>query len=280
MISDNICFVTRNEVPITELSSDPVPDTDINWLKNEWRARRVRWADPPQNIHISGTLPSASIADTLLLTGHNLTGYHKIKVEFFSGANGEGRTTFIQDYVSLASLIPLGLWRAGLDPYGMPDPTQIPTIFVVWIPKIIQYQSWKISIYSSNADLTPNLELRMAFIGVRQQLSYNFGWGGKLQLKSPPELGQTYSGMVITRRAQKSNRRLSLDLKGMNHRDREIISRLENSLLNTSFFVSAYPNSKGFMLNQYSFLAKFANALEYSHVLAKQHTTKLELVEV
>lgn len=269
-----IRMAADNHVPLAQLAATPAPVTPLDWLKNEWKARRVKWVNPvAEPIVITGTLPEPQAADVFVLPGHNLTGFAYLKLELFSEANLQGEASYPGELTPLADLIPLGLWRAGIDPYGMPSPEDIPSVFVLWLPEIVLYQSWRLTIeHVADADIA-DVQLRMLMLGLSTRLENNFSWDSDIRFLSEPDLVETASGSVLERRRQRESRTLGLSLEHMTDGDRLLLAKLEKSLKGRPLFISAYPAATGWQLNDYSFMARFANTLGYAHVGTNWHAT-------
>lgn len=282
MICAPIRFGVSNQLLNANIVATPEPITEINWLKNEWRARQVVWGDPTQNIVIDGVLPEAEIAEYFSLPNSTLTGLAEVQLELFSTDTSE--TSIIEpEFVQLADLVPLGEWRAGIDPYGVPRGIDNPDVFVIWLDEPVVYQRFRLTIRHSDvaASAVNDVRLRMLMIGNGLQLEQNFSYGNQIQFLTEPDLVRTASGSHLPSRMQKRSRVLSMSFDSMTDSDRALMWRMEASLGGLPFLVSAYPEHEGWQFNNYTFLARFANALAYKNTFYDIHSVdNFVLVEV
>ncbi|MCP5006160.1 MAG: hypothetical protein GY941_19800 [Planctomycetes bacterium] len=276
-------FGSTNSVPDSTLTVTPTVSTGTNLdsLKNEWRARQVIWDDPATDIVITGTLTETAIGEYLSLPNSNLTEGSTVQLELFETSTA-GTDLLDMDAVGITSLIPLGEWRAGIDEYGN-SYDRNPDGFTMWFAEPIQYKVWRLTI-SNDATAQAALDdvrLRMVLIGEKVQLENNFSFGGKISFLSDPTLTVTTSGSNIPTRTQRKSRYMELALDMMNVGDRRKIWRLETDLLGGYFLVSAYPEAGGFKQENYTFLGRFSSGLKYIHTHDNIHAVShLGIIEV
>ena len=280
-IYEPLRFGVENYVPISSLTSNPEPVTDLEWLKDEWRANIVRYTDPSTDIVIEGTLESPQIGEYFALPGSNLVGLARIRLELFTAVDS---TTDIlnMDAAQVAPLTPLGQWRSGIDQYGVPRQVDTPGVFVYWFPKALPFAKWRLTISHTNdaIALATDVRLRMFMIGGKLQLKKSFSWGSRLRELTEPQLLTTASGSNVPSGRQVKSRAMVLDLKSMDDNDRMALSNMESVLNGAPFVVSAYPGGKSQRFNRYSFLGRFSNALEYTHNFHDANSSTLTIVEV
>lgn len=159
MTCENITFATANHLPDSTITAAPEPVTDIGYLKTEFPAEVGRFTDfsNPQ-IVITGTHDADVYADYYAIIGSNLTADATVKLELF--ADDESTTDLLQmDAGHVGSLIPLGLWRAGIDGYNVRQGADANHVFVVWFDQMIKYKRWVLTIahgYELSEEEIPN----------------------------------------------------------------------------------------------------------------------------
>ncbi len=277
----NLRFGANNHVEDAVLTATPTPVTDLEWLKGEWRAEQVVWNPVTEDIVIEGIMPDDRLAEYFALPTSNLTGYAQVKLELFSST---GSTTDVleMDFQDVGSPKPLGIWRAGIDPYGVLEDPARQSVFVYWLPNYVRYRKFRLTIRHSAAGVAAidDVRLRMLMIGEKLELQKNFSYGNEISFHTGPELIQTSSGSHIPSRRQRMSRKLSLSLDHMGDRDRIAMYRFEASLDSRAFIVSAYGEQRQWQFENYSFLARFNSELSYQHVQYDRHATKMTLVEI
>lgn len=272
-------FGIGNHVADSVLSADPAPITTIENLKNEFAARRTVWASPGRDIVIEGRLNDAQVADFFCLPNSTLIGLDEVRLDLFSDADlqTQAHTTGTR---RLAEPPPIGVFRAGIDPYGVPIDEDRPDVFTQWLPDSVVYRSFRFVIRQSQlTSVAAEIALRMLVIGTKQQMENNFVYGGQLSYLTPPQLVRTSSGKKFPVRGQQRARTARFRLPMMTDSDRSALSRMETSLGTEAFLVSAYTGREGWQFQDYAYLGRFDDALSYTHRFEGIHATDLIIVE-
>lgn len=150
-------FGVGNQVEDMTLTSNVPCVTDIDWLKNEWPARQAKFSDLTSDpIIIEGVLDEPTLAHFVAIPGHNLPIDAQIKIELLE-TDTSAVDLLQMGYENVTDMIPLGVWAAGVDPYGGKDKNQIGgNSFIKWFGRAISYQRIKISIsHGYTPDLSP-----------------------------------------------------------------------------------------------------------------------------
>ena len=274
-----IAFGRTNDTPDATLTSDRAPDTSIDWLKNEFKSRPVKWPGNNQLV-ITGTFAEFKYAEYFSIPESNLVQENFVQVELFEN-DTSGPDLLQMDPISVYDIIALGQWRAGVDAYNLGEDTGVLAALTYWFGVIIKYKVFRITIFSSPSSTEPDIRLRTFLIGEKLKLEKNFEYGNEITFMSEPELERTSSGSYFPVRGQRMNRVLSINLSQSTDVDRALMSRFEYNLNGQPFIVSAYPDRKGWQFNEYTFLARFFNALGYGQRYEDIHTiNNLTLVEV
>lgn len=275
-----IRFGTTNDVPEMTLTSTVTPDTSLEWLKNEFKARQVRWTDlSSADIVVEGTLAETRVLEYFAMPSANLTSASQVKLEVFDDA-GTKVDILGRDFQDLATPIPAGEFRVGIDQWGVPDDSTIPGVVLIWLDVPTPYRGFRLTIKHGLTDGQDEVLLRMLMMGEKLQLQHNFGYGGDIAFQVSPELIQTTSGSRFLSRVPIDAREVSLQLEYMTDVDRVRLSKMEKALQGKPFIVCAYPDKSGWQFNDYTFVARFADRISYTQVFENVHSATLNIVEV
>lgn len=270
-----LSFGSTNVVPDSTITSNRSVSSgsSLNHLKDEHVSRPAEW-DGNSQVVITGSLGETKRAEYFSLPDSNLGPSAQIKVELFASNNASGPDLLNMPAIEVATLIPLGVWKAGVDPYGGTYASAVnPPVFTQFFD-IVEFASYRLTIdapYSTPQD-SLGVALRMFLLGERTTLTYNFEYGHKLKKLTAPELIETASGNRVLRRSQRLQKTWTLPLRGINDTDRVKLSVMEETLLGRPFIVSGYPDRATFEKDDYTFLARFGEANEYSPIFEDIHS--------
>lgn len=268
---ERIQFGIKSCVPDSTLTSTPAPVTNLDWIKNEFSSRQAVWATPGNSVSISGTIPSVKKADFFSIAGSNL-GNADTTIKLFNGGTEVYSKTFTGEFVATSELIPLGEWRAGVDPYGIPRSTGGQDAVVEWFDDQVEYNSFTIDVVSNDGNPLFNVQLNFLQIGEKLQLDENFKHGARISFMTPPNLAKNSSGSYLPVQAQQLSKKLTISLPQMTEADRFAMWDMETTLNNAPFIVDAHPSEPaGWKRFNYSFLGRFANELDHDHFLPILH---------
>ena len=280
-ICEPVKFGISTVVPLSTITSTPSPVTDLEWIKDEWRANTVKYINPNETIVMEGILESAEIGEYFALPGSNLVGLSQIKLELFTAVDSEV-DVLNMPLTQLAHLTPLGRWRAGIDKFGVPRESDTPAVFVYWFPKALAFIKWRLTIVHTGDALAiaVDVRLRMLMLGRKLQLSESFDYGSVLSQMTAPQLLITASGSNVPSGRQVKSRKLQITLSNMSENDFMALAVMEENLAGSPFIFSAFPGSSIQRFNKYSFLARFATALDYEHAQGDVFSSTLTIIEV
>lgn len=124
MTCKHILLSQTNIIDLATLESSHQSDTPLDNLKNEFRGQQTRWSDFSSiaGLHqtvITGTFETDQFIDYMAIVGSDFGIYGPItwRFELYSDAGPSGQIYNSGD-VSAGSVLPLGAWSIGTDPYG------------------------------------------------------------------------------------------------------------------------------------------------------------------
>lgn len=144
-MNGNVAFGAVNQVESAALTALPEFVTDLDNIKNHERARLARCVDLSADTIIEGTHDAVQYADYFALIGSNLQPNATIKLELF--ATDVSTVDLLQmDAQPVGKLIPLPLWRAGVDKYNVRTLARGDDPLTLWFDNRIGYQKFKLTI--------------------------------------------------------------------------------------------------------------------------------------
>ncbi len=150
-----IIFSFDNHVEDATLTSVPTTITNLDFLKNEIRARQAKWNNfTTDEVVITGVLPEQRYAEYFAIPGSNLQIGSQVKLELFE-TDVSTTDIYQQDFYTIEEAVPLGIWKVGIDPYGNTDNDSLGDDLIVWFDQGITYQKFKVTIKHAYPITTP-----------------------------------------------------------------------------------------------------------------------------
>lgn len=270
---DRIRLIINNEHDIAALTATSEA-TPIAYTQRSGRSYPWRSTDTADQT-ITASLPSTTYMSAVVVYGHNLTSLSTIQVEYLL----DGQVVYDSGEIIAADLIPLGVWRAGIDPWGKQDLTELPTVqYNIWTSSTL-VDGYRITIKDpDNPD--GYLEVSRIFAGVSYSPQINPKYGLSLEWQDFSENQRTESGSLRTVGAGTA-RRLTFDL---GHLDDVELTRLSREMLRSGkgrdLYVSVYPGAGGMMEAEHAFVARRASDYAHGHTFYRNWESSLELQEV
>lgn len=141
-----IRFGVGNTIDNAALYSSHTPVTDIEFLRNPLRSRQTRYtAFTDSVIKIGGTFSEPQTSDVFAILGSNLTSASTVKLKLFE-VSPTGTDLLNMDPISVGQPIPLGLWRAGIDPYNVFPKVALNNVLTYWFDNTMTYGAFEVEI--------------------------------------------------------------------------------------------------------------------------------------
>lgn len=280
MICKPIRFGKTNDVPDATITSTVTPDTSLDWLKDEFKARLVRFTDlSSADIVIELTLPETRVLEYFALPGSNLTKASQFKLEVFDDA-GTKADILGRGFQEVATPLPAGIFRAGIDKWAELDDSTIPDVHLIWIDTPVEYRGIRLTITHGLTDGVDEVLLRMLMMGEKLELENTYSFGGDIAFDEPADLVRTTSGSKFPQRDSVDSRDISLPFDAMTEIDLLRMKNFRRSLQGRPFIVDGRPEDSGLLKHDYKFVGRFEGQTRFSHRYINQHTTTINIVEV
>lgn len=250
-------------------AATPVANTQRSGRSYVWRSENLE----PQVIE--GALESPTFLSAMVLYGHNLTPGGTVRVEFLVG----GEVRYDSGPVPAASIIPLGIWRAGIDPWGAQDVTELPIVqFVLWTPDTLA-DSYRITINDPNPP-QGYIQIGRIVTGLYYSPEMNINYGVNLTWEDLAENRRTESGSLRTV-GEGEARSLTFD---MSHLTQSELTRLSRELLRvkkrTDIYINVYPEAGGMLEAEHAFIARRSENYSHTHAFFNNFEVPSAFTEV
>jgi len=213
-------------------------------VENTQRSERAlvwRSADLQQQV-IDGVLPTGAVVSCIALVRHNLGSSGLRRIQLFNGSE----PVYDSGPIPTALLIPAGIWRAGIDPWGATYNDQLPGAMpatVLWLPTAYVTTHYRITLDDPD---NPDgfMEVGRILIGDTFTPQFNFSWSPRATWQESGVHKITEGGSLRTIGIGDQRRRIEINLDWLIDTDRtQLISRLARVGMGSDVLISLYPNS-------------------------------------
>lgn len=269
----NIRFVINNQHDTATLTATSEA-TPIDYTKDQKRGRVWRSTDATAQL-ITGTLPSPTHANSLVIGRHNFSSDATLRLILKNGAI----PIYDSGSQSVEELIPCGVWRAGIDPWGATFNDQIkPQIGTLWFD-IQSFDNYELTI-TDTANPNGFYEVSRIFLGLSFEPTVNFSMNNQLEWFEDVEHERSAGGSLHSNSSSGVYRRLTIPLDWLNEADRTaLLSNFYGAGKGSDLYVSCYPEAGGMKEIEYSFIAKRENNYSVKHNIRNNWQSQLVLVE-
>ncbi|GAA0694058.1 hypothetical protein [Vreelandella titanicae] len=252
-------------------AQSPVENTQMAGRSYSWRGLTAT------NERITAMLENPTFISSVVVYGHNLSSVGTVQVEYLF----EGEVVFDTGPVVAADIIPLGVWRAGIDPWGGSDLTSLPSIhYNVWTePTLVD--GYQITFDDPNSE-AGYIQVGRIFSGLPYSppKDMNVSWGVKLRWVFRGEKKRTESGS-LRHIGGGVSRRLTFDFK---HLDDEETGILTQELLRAGagqeVYINIYPEEGGVKEAAHAFVAMLDDDFETTNEFHNNFSAPLAYLEV
>lgn len=267
LIIDNV----HDEATLTA-TSQALP---IEYTQRSGRAYVWRSTDTATQV-IEATLPDIQYVNALVIYRHNLSASATVKIEPLNGSS----VVYDSGDQPQAELIPLGIFRAGIDPWGASYNDKIPvTSSPYWMP-ILAITGYRITIIDpANSD--GFLQIGRIIAGLSFSPEHNPAYGVELTWRENAENRRTEGGSLRTITSNSKARLLNIDLDFLSDSDRtQLTTELVKRGQGADIFVSLYPEQGGVKEIEHAFLARRDSDYSHIHDYYRNWTSNLTFLEV
>lgn len=252
----------------------PISNTQRSERSRVWRSTNL------QTQEITATLPTGGYVDCIALARHNLGAEGRVQFQFFRGEY------LVHDSgpMPTAMLLPAGVWRAGIDPWGATYNDQLPgetALAIYWLGQPVAVDRYTCTIESVVDDPEAYFEIGRIFSGLSFSPSVNMNWGGSVRWVDTSEHVRTEAGSLRTVGAHGLHRIFSLQLDWLSEIDRQrLVTELARAGKGQDLLVSLYPQSGGLKELEHTLVCRRATDVAHTHSHFQNWKSTFEFEEV
>lgn len=256
---------------------DVIPAAALPVINTQDQRRDYVWESADLSDQtITGTLNSANVANVLCLSRHNLSAAATVRVVL----KKDGLEVYDSLPVSVAEIIPAGVWRAGIDGWMATYNDLMPAQMAVISFPSKTFDEYVITI-SDSTNLDGFIHLARIAIGQTYTANVNFSYGAKFDwVESAKHSRMSGGGLYTSGDSGSRARRMTLNLDWLTKSDR-IALEMELSRVGQGqdILLLAYPESGGVHELLHSFMAKRVSGLGFTHAFHNNFKTSLTFEE-
>ena len=243
-------------------------------------SRSYRWRSNDRNDQIiEASMLTPQYIDCLAIARHNLGAAGSVRIE----ALMDGQTVFDSGVIEAAMLVPAGVWRAGIDPFGDTYNARLPSeasLLTYWFTPTLA-DSYRITFSTSEIDKSGFFEVGRIFVGLSISPSINYDWKASLTWQEAAEHRETEAGSLRTIGRGHKRRILSFQLSWLTEEDRQVLlTNLTKVGMGADLLVSLFPEVGGLQELEHSMICRRDSPFEHTHIHYKTWQTPLTFKEV
>lgn len=273
MALSNLRMIINNfhDTATLTATSEALP---VSYTQESGRSKIWRSVDTATQV-INGALFSPNFLSALVVYNHNLTTVGTIRVEYLL----QEEVVYDSGDIVASSLIPLGIWRVGVDPWGAQDLTEFPnTHYVIWTDPTLA-TDYRITIKDPN---NPDgyVQVSRIMAGLSYSPDMNASYGVQLEWQEFAEHKRT-EGNSLRTVGKGIARVMTFNL---DYLEREGLGQLSRELLKTGkqqdVYINLYPEKGGALEAEHAFVARRDNSYAHTHDYFNNWKTQLAMVEI
>ena len=270
----NIKMIIKNDFDDAALTATPATVATLNEtnMQRIERSRVMRTTGTSQTI--TAVMPGARIANGFSLAGYTFTVTAVITLTLKLAS-----TVVYTGTVNIAaSLIPLGVWRAGIDAFGGFSGDELEPIATLWFDSVL-YDEAIITINDGAANTDGYFDVWRIFLGQSISPKINFSYGAKLTWLDDVQHFRTSAGSLRSD-GDGRYRQFTIDLSYLDADDRiQLETDLIKSRRGNDLLVSGYPETGGINEMLHTMIAKRDEHDGFTHNFYNNNTMQLIFLE-
>lgn len=269
MIIDNVIDSAALSVNPAAVATLPVANVQDARRSRVWRSTSTA------NQVITATLSEVKTINGVVLARGNFTAAATVRVR----VKYLGSWVYDSGNLDYGDLIPLGVWRAGIDPYGTSDTNDLDPIWQLWLPDSIEAEIVEVTI-SDAGNPDGYIQLGRLFVGLSWEPSENYSWNSTLTWADTSEHTRTAGGSLRTEQGIRY-RVMRFPFEWLDATDRQqLAEQTRRRGKSADLFVTANADALGYSLRDWSMICKFQDPPEFEKVMLDTYKSTLTLLEV
>ena len=273
----NLRILANNLHDSAAVSVDSAPAMPVEYTQDSVRSHVWRSVDQQVQV-ITATLSVAGFVDCVAIARHNLGASGVVKVELLIGED----VVHTSGDITMAMIVPAGVWRAGIDPWGATYNERMPggsELGIYWLPGPLRADGYRITISGSNPD--GYFEIGRIFSGLSFAPSVNMNWGCQVSWVESGEHVRTEGQSLRTVGGGDLWREFGVKLDWITEEDRQrLVTEVVRAGLGADLLVSLYPQSGGLKELEHTMICRRVQGFSHSHSHVGNWQASLDFREV
>lgn len=227
---------------------------------------------------VTGKMSAAGNVDCCGVFRHNLGVAGQFRLELLYN------NTVVYDSGTLATaqLIPAGVWRAGIDPWGATQNAKLPKevdLLIHWLSTPVLADTYRITLKASAYQ--PTMDIGRLFLGESFQLTTNYSYNPVLNWIENTEHKPTEGSSLRSVGGGEARRTLSFKLDWLSESDRQLLTlNLIKQGKSSDLLLSMFPEEGGVKELEHTLVCRRQNDFSHTHTSVNYWQTSLEFMEI
>ena len=264
-----------DDMTLTDTGTPAESTMPVTNLQNQYRGRPMRRTGTAMTV--KGNRSTVDYASAFALAWHNLPGDGDYRLRLYDGEDQTGNEVYDSTVLTVATPIPLDVWRMDVDPLDATYEQQSihPSIAALFFSPVL-YKSFQLDI---NAPGATDFDIGRLFLGNAFRPLINYDFGSPFKTIDPSEHVRTGGSSLITVR-RNAYRQAEIDLRHLDRGERERLSYEENRLgKSPQIFLALDPGETGLLRIEQMLIGKRLNDVEMTRRNADYYEHKLIVSE-
>lgn len=227
---------------------------------------------------LTGKLAAAGNIDCVSVFRHNLgvAGTYKLDLLY------NNKVVYSSGTLETAQLIPAGIWRAGIDPWGATQNAKLPKevdLLIHWLDAPILCDTYKLTLKASSYQ--PSMDIGRVFVGESFGISVNYSYDARLSWIEDIEHKVTEGGTLRSVGGGEARRKVELKFDWLTEADRqELLTNLVKAGKKQDLLISMFPKAGGIKELEHTLVCRRENDFSHTHSSANLWQAPLNFLEV
>lgn len=227
---------------------------------------------------LTGKLAAAGNIDCVSVFRHNLgvAGTYKLELLY------NNKVVYSSGTLETAQLIPAGIWRAGIDPWGATQNAKLPKevdLLIHWLDTPILCDTYKLTLKASSYQ--PSMDIGRVFVGESFGISVNYSYNARLSWIEDIEHKVTEGGTLRSVGGGEARRKVELKFDWLTEADRQaLLTNLVKAGKKQDLLISMFPKIGGIKELEHTLVCRRENDFSHTHTTATLWQAPLNFLEV
>lgn len=241
--------------------------------------RSLIWRSPSSQAQtLTGAMSGAGNVDCVSIFRHNLGVSGTFRLELLYNSN----VIYDSGTLETAQLIPAGVWRAGIDPWGATQNAKLPKevdLLIHWLDTPILCDTYRLTLKASSYQQT--MDIGRIFVGESFGISVNYSYDARLSWIEDIEHKVTEGGTLRSVGGGEARRKIELKFDWLNEADRQaLLVNLVKAGKKQDLLISMHPKAGDIKELEHTLVCRRENDFSHTHTTATLWQSALNFIEV